>query len=226
MMVLDWTPELPQEAWGFQKKGEERRIESRNKTGEETTYINVPYFFKNEATIRFLSMRPALHRNGAYIYRWNGLKNVAHIPYSILAECNGKWEMMALLPTIGFHKLIQRFFAEQNIAETDIYNHLWRVYKGAKEGYDTGQWGMAYLRADEWDEAKPTEDIRKPALNSPWLTVPNAMRVAETLKRDVLRKFPDQPHEEMYVREIMDRIPCTYAVAKCLYDQRKNVGLP
>jgi len=231
-LVMLYKPELPQEEWGFQEAGKMRIIDKA--LGDRyIQYHNTAYIFKNEAIVRFIALKPPTKRQKSskkeeYFYRYDKYhRKIQHIPYSIMAECEELgWVRMALLPTINFHEAIQRHFAERGIDDEDeVIHHLWRVFKGPREGYTTGMWGIAYYRADYYQPPEGA-DPRQPSENSPWTTVPRAKKLMVELKEKVLPHYPAKPTEDVYIREMMQRLGCEYEVAKVLYDTRREVGLP
>jgi len=224
LMILEFLPKEPQDKWGFNYAAEPRIHEKGGLGGRRIRYINTPYFFINEAIIRFESMRPVLKKDGSPYYRFNGEKYIPHVPYSLEAQCGDEWERMAILPTVAFHRQIQNIFAEMDMREHDIQNHLWRVFKGPKGDYEFGKWGIAYHQCDPWEE--PDIDPRYPKKDSPWRTIPDAMRVRNEIRDKVLPHFPKKPSADAFIREIMERLPGDYVTAKALYDTRRGVGLP
>ena len=226
-MVLNFEPEMPEETWGFVSKGESTTTPP-SKT-RQIVYHNTPYIFRNVAYVRFLSYMPPLKRDGTAYWRFDRYhRKVQLIPYRVIAKCGEEWVHMALLPTIGFHKLIQKAFKEHDVWDYDVHNHLWKVYKGHREGYDTGKWGIEYYEFSKWED----EDLQNPVplnevpANSPWKKIPNAEKVAREIRKKVLPHYPAVPRDDVYMREIMERLACSYETAKLLYTHRKEVGLP
>lgn len=208
--------------WGFMRAGTPRTSE-RHLGGRHVRYINTPYYFLNEATVRFMALRPVLRKSGKPYYRWNGVKSIPQIPYTVVAQCGEEEHSMGLLATTKFHKAIQLAFARFAMEEYDLHNHLWRVFKGKMEGHSTGKWGITYLRLEPWNA--PSEDPRQPGEASPWTTIPGALRAAAAIREVVLPHYPGQPPEDAFIREIMERTPCDYLLAKALFDCRREVGL-
>jgi len=232
-LVMLYEPDLPQEQWGFKEAGPLKIIDKGGMGGRYIEYHNTPYRFNNEAVVRFLALKPPTRKQEnsekeEYYYRFDKFgRKIQQIPYSVMADCEELgWQRMSILPTINFHEAIQRHFRERGIEdEQEVCHHLWRVYKGRREGYTTGMWGIAYYRADYY-EPLVGEDPRQPVESSPWLTVPRADRLLVELKEKVLPYFPTAPTEDAYIREIMERLGAEYMVAKALFDTRRDVGLP
>ena len=225
-LVMNYDPNEDIEDWGFQYADDPRIIHPNGKGGRWITYINTPYIFLNECTVRFLTKYPVSKENDEYYYRISGGKKIPHIPYAIMAECEELgWRRMALLPTVGFHKQIQYLMGQHDIEEWDVHNHLWKVFKGHKDGYRAGQWGIQYYACDPWEDASTPE---YPGLKeeSPWNTIPGAVNLRVALNTKVLPHYPTQPREDIYIREIIERLPCDYSLAKALYDTRRDAGLP
>lgn len=232
-LVMLYKPDLPEGQWGFLEAGPLKIIDKDGTGGRYIQYHNTAYRFNNEAVVRFLALKPPTRKQEnsekeEYFYRYDKFhRKIQQIPYSVMADCEELgWIRMSILPTINFHEAIQRHFKERGIEdEQEVCHHLWRVYKGCKEGYTTGMWGIAYYRADYY-EPLVGEDPRQPTKNSPWNTVPRADRLLVDLKKKVLPHFPTAPTEDAYVREIMERLGAEYMVAKALFDCRRDVGLP
>jgi hypothetical protein len=236
-MVMNYDPSEDVENWGFQYADEPRIIHPTGKGGRWITYVNTPFVFLNDATVRFLTKYPVSKENDEYYsgdkkryftrYDKRTGKEFPHIPYAIIADCQEVgWKRMALLPTVGFHKQIQYLFGKYDIEEWDVHNHLWKVFKGHKDGYRAGQWGIQYFRCDPWKEAEGPEYPGLDDEDSPWNTVPGAVDLRVALKERVLPHYPTQPREDIYVREIMERMGADYTLAKALYDSRRSAGLP
>ncbi len=232
-MVMLYEPDLPQEEWGHRDTGETKIVDRPGRGGKYIQYHKTPYRFNNEAIVRFLVLKPPTQKQKSsekeeYYYRYDKAhRKIQHIPYDIEVECEELGIVkMALLPTINFHKAIQRHFRERNISdEEEVVHHLWRVYKGPREGYNTGMWGIAYYRADFYTPPEG-DDPRQPSENSPWTIVDRADRLLVELKAKVLPYYPVKPPQEAYLREIIERLGCEFIVAKALFDSRHSVGLP
>lgn len=225
-LVLLYEPEMPQETWGFVERAEPRTIAPHAKADKKLTFVNTPHVFRMEARVRLLSFMPPLKQDGTAFWRVNNGLKMEHLPYRAMVECDGEWVPMAILATMRLHRLIQQAYHDYAIQDSDVANHIWRIFKGHRKGYDMGQWGLAYLQHDTWEGLIQPEDCRQPSENSPWILIPNALTAAKDIQRKVLPYFEGAPREDIYIRELRQRCPCEYHEARALYLTRQQVGLP